>query len=64
MFVVVLEDEGQVGLGLLFLVLQQIQKMSVPVGVQKQGFHLDGSVYIHQWVNSQSNGNQKKTLFL
>lgn len=46
MFVVVLEDEGQVGLGLLFLVLQQIQKMSVPVGVQKQGFHLDGSVYI------------------
>lgn len=46
MFVVVLEDEGQVGLGLLFLVLQQIQKMSVPVGVQKQGLHLDGSVYI------------------
>lgn len=47
MLVVVLKDEGQVSLGLLFLVLQQIQKMSVPVGIQKQGLHLDGPV----WVN-------------
>lgn len=57
MLVVVLKDEGQVSLGLLFLVLQQIQKMSVPVGIQKQGLHLDGPVWVNICVNSQLNGN-------